>query len=346
MVTHVISERNSGAGKLQKKTIATSFLAVALAIVFGYVLRLVTALAGIETGGLTVTGYTKEDLPRLISSLIPSDIIEPFKMLSPYPMIILSFLIVIALGSVDNQFDRLKNAVDAFYVLFSKMLNLVMLVLPFFCFLSFLHLMLESGFRELIGVIVSWALVLFGVIILLCLYALRLKAAGVKVIDFIKKVLPVLKENIMINSAIDAVPFNIRQCGKIFKINRTELEDKMPVLAQINLDGNCFIIMAITMLLLVSGGAQLPWWNYLLLAVLVVFLSVGAPNQPGSILIGMLIIIQYLNIPGILYVAIYCEVLLGTVQNLVNVTGDIVMVVIENNTKYKQAGTRPGVSEE
>ncbi|MCR5150905.1 MAG: hypothetical protein K6B52_06740, partial [Clostridiales bacterium] len=95
MVTHVISERSSGAGKLQKKTIATSFLAVALAIVFGYVLRLVTALAGIETGGLTVTVYTKEDLPRLISSLIPSDIIEPFKMLSPYPMIILSFLIVI-----------------------------------------------------------------------------------------------------------------------------------------------------------------------------------------------------------------------------------------------------------
>lgn len=98
------------------------------------------------------------------------------------------------------------------------------------------------------------------------------------------------------------------------------------------------------MLLIVSSNGALSWWNYLLLAVLVIFLSIGAPNQPGSILIGMLIIIHYLNIPNILPVAIYCEVLLGTLQNLVNVVGDIVMSVIDNRNVIAASCAGPAAS--
>ena len=330
LATHVISERSSGTRKLQQKTIVTSVAAIVLAILFGFLIKRLSTYFGWATGDLAITGYTQKDLPQLIASLMPSDIFEPFKLFSPYPLILLSLLIIIALRSVDTHFDQLKDAVDACYVLFSKMLNLVMLGLPVFCFLSFLHLLLKEGFAGLIDVLMCWVLVLLGAGLVLFLYALRLKLAGIKVIGFIRKILPILKENIMINSAIDAVPFNIRQCSKIFGISRSYLEDAMPVLAQINLDGNCFIIMEITMILIVSNGTALPWWNYLLLAVLVFFLSIGAPNQPGSILIGVLIIIHYLKIPGILPVAIYCEVLLGTVQNLINVVGDIVISAIDN----------------
>ena len=332
LVTHVISERNSGTRKLQQKTIATSVAAVVLAILFGFLIKQLSTCFGWAGGDLVITGYTRKDLPQLIASLMPSDIFEPFKLFSPYPLILLSLLIIIALRSVDTHFDRLKDAVDACYVLFSKMLNLVMLFLPVFCFLSFLHLLLKGGFADLIDVLMCWVLVLLGAGLLLLLYALRLKLAGIKVIGFIKGIMPILKENIMINSAIDAVPLNIRQCSKIFGISRSYLEDAMPVLAQINLDGNCFIIMGITMILIVSNGASLLWWNYLLLAILVFFLSIGAPNQPASILIGVLIIIHYLKIPGMLPVAIYCEVLLGTVQNLINVVGDIVISAIDNRS--------------
>lgn len=328
--THVIAERSSGARKLQPKTVTTSVTAVVLAVVYGLLIQRFLPQIGGIFGNFTVAGYTMQDLPALISSLIPSDIFEPFRMFSPYALILLSLLIIAALRSAGSQFDRLKNVVDACYVLFSKMLNLVILLLPAFCFLAFLHLLLEKGFSALRGVLMCWTLVLLGVGLLLGFYALLLRLAGLRVVWFVKKVLPILRENIAINSAIDAVPFNIRQCSRVFGLRRSALEDIMPVLAQTNLDGNCFIIMAITMLLIASCGEALPWWNYLMLAVLVLFLSLGAPNQPGSILIGVLIIINFLNIPQMLPVAIYCEVLLGTVQNLVNVTGDFVMTVIEN----------------
>ena len=68
------------------------------------------------------------------------------------------------------------------------------------------------------------------------------------------------------------------------------------------------------------------FWPYPL-ALLVLFLELGAPNQPGGILVGTLIIITYLNLPGMLRMAIYLEVLLGSAQNLINVISNIVTVV-------------------
>lgn len=327
--THIISKRSSYARKIQLRTLETSATMVALAVLYGFAVKTIAPFIKDVFGTYEITGYTRNDLPTLISSLMPSDIFEAFRTLSPFPLILLSILIIFALRSAENQFDRLKGFVDACYVLFSRMLNLVMFFLPAFCFLTFLNILLDKGFSNLKGVAVCWCTVILGILLVFLLYAITLKVSGIKVIDFIKRVLPILRENIKINSAIDAAPYNIRQCGKVFGINRSYLEDTMPVLAQTNLDGNCFVIMEITMLLIVSNGASIPWWNYILLASLVFFLSFGAPNQPGSILIGMLIIINYLNIDIMFPVAIYCEVLLGFVQNFVNVTGDIVMVVSE-----------------
>ena len=113
LVTHVISERSSCARKLQKNTVLTSVVAVVLAILFGFLLKVLSIIIDGHYGDLVITGYTRKDLPQLIASLIPADIFEPFKLYSPYSIILLSLLIILALRSVDNQFDRLKNAVDA-----------------------------------------------------------------------------------------------------------------------------------------------------------------------------------------------------------------------------------------
>lgn len=336
--TYIVSARSSNARKLQSKTLETSAAAVVLAVLLGLVLNRFTPFLRGAFGDISVTGYYGKDLPELISSFMPSDIFEVFKMLSPFPLILISLLMVVALRSAGGQFDKLKSAIDAGYVLFSKMLNLVMFFLPAFCFLAFLHILLSDGFSSLAGVALCLLTTVAGLVILFLTYAVRLKLAGIPVLDFVKRLRPVLKENLKINSAIDAIPYNIRQCSRIFGISRGYLEDAMPVLSQTNLDGNCFIIMTITMLLIASSGSTVPWWNYLFLAALVLFLSLGAPNQPGSILIGVVIIINYLKIPQMIPVAIYCEVLLGAEQNYVNVVGDLVMAAVGYRKLEKRSG--------
>lgn len=327
--SHVISKRSSYAYGLHAKTIETSSMMVAVAVVFGLAIKRIAPFVHGLLGNYNIVSYTRKDLPTLISSLVPSNVFDPFRVFSPFPLIFFSMLIIVALRSVGNQFDRLKSFIDACYVLFSRILNLVMYFLPIFCFLAFLDILIDKGFASFKGVALCWCTVLAGLIIVFAIYAVKLRVAGINAISFFRKALPIIEENIIINSVIDAVPYNIRQIGKIFGISRNYLEDTIPVLAQINLDGNCFIITEIAMLLIVTNGASISWWNYVALAVLVVFLSFGAPNQPGSILIGMLIIFNHLGINGMIPVAIYCEVLLGSVQNIVNVTGDVVIAVSE-----------------
>ena len=114
-------------------------------------------------------------------------------------------------------------------------------------------------------------------------------------------------------------------------MKREMLERNLPVLAETNLDGNCFLIMIFTFAFVYSAGIELSWLSLFGLAALILFLSLGAPNQPGSILIGTLIVIMYLHASELLCVAIYLEAFLGSAQNLINVIGDIVMVAIEDS---------------
>ena len=71
------------------------------------------------------------------------------------------------------------------------------------------------------------------------------------------------------------------------------------------------------------------------IAVLILFLSLGAPNQPGSIVIGMLIITFFLQAEELITIAIFAEVFFGAIQNIINVGGDIVTVAIEENKANK-----------
>ena len=80
---------------------------------------------------------------------------------------------------------------------------------------------------------------------------------------------------------------------------------------------------------------EASWFHIIVIAIMVVFLSLGAPNQPGSILIGTLIIALFLKADVLIPTAVYLEVFFESIQNLINVTGDMVTVAIEEKEVWK-----------
>ena len=73
------------------------------------------------------------------------------------------------------------------------------------------------------------------------------------------------------------------------------------------------------------------------IGILVFFLSLGAPNQPGSILIGLMVIINYLNIPAAIPLAIYSEAMFGVLLTMINAVGDIIIVAVDDQRAKKHA---------
>lgn len=331
---YIVSEKNSSGRKLQMKTIATSVISIILAFGTGL---FIAALMNYRGGYLgTNAAYTGEvSFTEMISSIIPSSIFEPFNTYMPFPIIVVALLITYAMCSVGKHFDDIQKIINVCYSLFSRMLNVIMFTLPFFCFLSILTALLPSGYTNLIVILEFAGVVFAGLIVMIVFYLLRLLIGGVRIAPFVKHLPLLIWENFKINSAINAVPFNIRYCVRNYKFSRKSLSTKLPILAETNLDGNCFLIMLISMLLIFVMGVDVSWMHIAGIAILILFLSLGAPNQPGSIVIGMLIITFFLQAEGLISIAIYAEVFFGAIQNIINVTGDIVTVAIEENKREK-----------
>ena len=333
--TLVVSERILNARKLHVKAIATSAFAVLLAL--GLSLALVFAFSGWRGYGTGYTGTRVEwSFAEGVVSMIPSSIFAPFEAVSPIPLIVVALLVSYAMVSAGKDFDALKAAIDVCYGLFSRMLGAVMAALPVASFLAIMNVLLQGSYETLFKTLALIFFAFASTSVLFATYALRLKAKGIKVGPFVKKLMPLLRENSAIGSAIEAAPYNIRYCVRHFGMDRSRLSRILPALAQINRDGNCYLIMFVAMLFLLASDIEFSVVNIVVIAALVLFLSFGAPNQPGSILIGTLIIITYLNSNDAIGMAIYLEVFLGGLQNMVNVISDIVTVAEEEGVRYEE----------
>ena len=325
---YIISEKSSSGRKLQMKTISTSAIAILLALGISFLVAvLLNSREGYLGGKGAVTGSLS--VSEFIYTMIPSSIFEPFETYTPFPIIIVALLLTYALCSVGEYFNYMQRIVNACFTLFSRMLNVVMFTLPFFCFLSILSALLRDGFANLLIIVEFVGLVIVSLIVIAVFYLIRLLIGGVRIGAFVRGLPPMVWENFKINSAIDAVPFNIRYCVRKFGYSRQRLSENLPILAQTNQDGNCYLITLISMIFVFLLGVEVSWMHIVAIAVLVLFLSVGAPNQPGSMLIGILIITFFLKADQLISIAIYAEVFFGALQNIINVIGDIVTVAIE-----------------
>ena len=333
---YIVAERSSTMRQLRSGTIISSLISIGLGIITGTLLIMANSgmgrlMAEYDSIKIDVT------IGDILESLLPNSIFAPFESVAPFPLIILAVLVTYAFCSTGHYFDKLKTAVDAAYRLFVRMLNIVMFTLPFFCFTAILDITLRNGLNYLLGAVFLMVIVILSLFVLVLYYWMRLKIAKIDTKDFFSKLPKLLSENLLIQSSIEAVPYNIRYCTLKYGMDRKKLEDAMPVLAQINLDGNCFIFILLTLIFLFMSGASVSWFNLVVIVLLVLFLSLGAPNQPGTLIIGLMIITAYLNMDNALPLTIYTEVLLGSILNLVNVIGDIVTVATLDASDKKDA---------
>ncbi len=208
---YILSEKSSSGRKLQVKTIVTSMIAILLAIGTSVlaVLILHDRVGYLSDGAMYKTGMSASEF---ISSLVPGSIFEPFETYLPFPIIIVALLLTYAMCSVGEYFDTVQRFISVCFALFSKMLNVVMFTLPFFCFVMFFSLLLTDGFEILIVAAEFIVVTLCCVVVIALFYLIRLLIGGVKIGAFLKHLPLLIWENIKINSAIDAVPFNIRYC--------------------------------------------------------------------------------------------------------------------------------------
>ncbi len=336
---YIAREIKQGIGRLHLKSIATSAIAIMIALFVS--LTIARAISGTNIKDFfrleTVSAFEADKV-----QLIPSSIFQPFEDLSPFPMLILALLTAYTFCAVGKHFAKLKSAVDIGYSLFTNMLSMVMHWLPFFSFIALLHYTCLFGTVALVELIAPVFTIAIGCLLLMVCYVTELRATKIKGVRFLLDLRTLLRENISIGSVIAAVPYNIRYCTKHLGMDRNRLEETMTSLAQVKLDGNCFVITLFSVFLLALVSNSFSLLDLCLVGVLVFFLSFGAPNQPGSTLIGLVIVLNYMNATPLLPLAICAEAMFGWLQNIINVLSGVVMAAIDSppGEKYRITNTR------
>ena len=323
---YILSESNSSVRRFQRESMISSIVAILLAVLCSLILMLMTghhSLVISSSFGHSIRMVLSEG----VDSLIPSDIIAPFMTTSPFPLVLVAILVLSAMCYSGGHFDNMKSAIETGYALFSRMLSIVTYAMPFFVFIAFLDILCSNGLAAVMSLLTLMVIILLSIAVMGLYYALRLRRSRIPIRPFVQKMIPLLYENWKIGSAIDAVPFNIRYCIRHFRLNRSDVDSALPVLAQINLDGNCFCISLIALVFMFTNQESVHIMTVILIATVIFFLSLGAPNQPGSMLIAFSLIMKYIQSSRLMALAIICEMLFGTFVNLINVTGDIVSVI-------------------
>lgn len=333
--TYILSERNHGISRLRRSIVGSSVVSSLLAILCaGVIIELGKAMATRpeKMADMSVRMSVKE----LLLSLMPSDVFTPFQTISPFPLIFLAILVIYSFVSVGKYFDKLKDAIDAAYELFSRMLGIVLFTTPVFTFFATLDLLM--AYNALNFMVLMLLCISVSMLVPIIYNLLRVKVAGIELEPFINKLIPLIKENMKMTSAIDAAPYNIRYCAKNYKLDRDWLEHAMPMLAQINRDGNCFLVTLVSIIIAMFGNQATSFFDIAVITFLVFFLSYGSPNQPGSMLIGVTIILIYADSFSFLAIAILAEVVFGNAVGIINIIGDIVTVVIDAKPKKPLPG--------
>ncbi len=304
-----------------------SCTAIIVSFIYFAIVRPVVVFVGSDISILSNESFELDSFLVNVSNIIPSSLVEAFTSISPLPLIFLSVLTAIAMISMNKYFFQMKTMNDSFNALFSRMLSIIMIVLPVVVYFSFLSSLINYGLKIITFVLVLLGLILVGVSLLFLGKLIVIKLNGGKIIWFIKTCLPAISRNFNINSSIDAIQYNIRFCNRFLGVRNDILTVNIPVLAQISLAGNCFILTFFACVSITLSGITINWFYIILLGLLVFAMSISAPNQPGSFFLGMVMILKFLGIPLLsLPFIFFMEALVGRYLSLINSFGDIVTV--------------------
>lgn len=269
-------------------------------------------------------------LREFIQGMMPSSLLQAFIDSNPLPLILLATAFGVA-ASRPGKYHRpifhfFENAKD----LICAVLDIVYFFLPIAAFCAAADIVITMGMDALLPYIILLSMCLLALLLILLCYILTLVVNGIHLVPLVKILRVTLKENTKIGSNQEAIPYNIRKLNEKFGIPVKYLNNILTLGAKENMDANCALLGIFTMVVVLTSGIKLTLMQGFFLVLVVIFLSLGSPNLPGSMLLGMLIIFTYLGIDAsLLCTYILMEAFLTKASACVNTLGDLTIALTD-----------------
>ena len=269
-------------------------------------------------------------LLEIFKTLIPPNIVEPFISVNSLQLLVVAIVIGAALTMSGKRVRHLKVLLEELDILCGKVSSLIMYSVPVAVYCSTANMLLSARGDLLLSVGGLIVTLLAGMLSLLVMYCLILLfVVRLNPLHFLRKYIPVMKNVFLKGSSVAAIPLNMRISKRQMGVPQNICSFSIPLGATINMDGNCMCLTVISLFFARIYGVTLGTNELLVLLLLVLILSLGAPIAPGTLILCLVTLSAQMGIDisassMIIGINFILEMLLGVVNSI----GDIVVALM------------------
>ena len=269
-------------------------------------------------------------LLEIFKTLIPPNIVEPFISVNSLQLMVVAITIGAALTMSGKRVRHLKVLLEELDILCGKVSSLIMYSVPVAVYCSTANMLLSARGDLLLSVGGLIVTLLAGMLSLLVMYCLILLfVVRLNPLHFLRKYIPVMKNVFLKGSSVAAIPLNMRISKRQMGVPQNICSFSIPLGATINMDGNCMCLTVISLFFARIYGVTLGTNELLVLLLLVLILSLGAPIAPGTLILCLVTLSAQMGIDisassMIIGINFILEMLLGVVNSI----GDIVVALM------------------
>ena len=269
-------------------------------------------------------------LMSILRSLIPPNVVEPFMSVNSLQLMVVAMTIGTALTMSGKRVRHLKVLLEELDVLCGKVSSMVMYVIPVVVYCSTANALLNSraevlsAIVELIPTLIAGGAALFVLYCLILVFAARLNP-----LPFLKKYVPAMKSVFLKGSSIAAIPMNMRISRRQLGVPKSICAFSIPLGATINMDGNCICLTIISLFFARICDVAFGTNEIVLLLLLVLILSLGAPIAPGSLILCLVTLLTQMGIDiSVISLVIGISFILEMLLGMVNSVGNVVVALL------------------
>ena len=315
------------------RTVVATYVFTSLAAVLIGVLSFFLFTPG-EIGVLTLPAGSDWaadfSLLAILETLIPPNIVEPFISVNSLQLMVVAITIGTALTMSGKRTRHLKILLEEMDVLCGKVSSLVMRTVPIVVYCSTANALMSAELGVLTSAMELIPALVAGMAALLLLYCLILVfVVRLNPLPFFRKYVPAMKNVFLKGSSVAAIPLNMRISRRQLGIPKSICSFSIPLGATINMDGNCVCLTIISLFFARICGVTFGTNEIIVLLMLVVILSLGAPIAPGTLILCLVSLLTQMGIDiQVVSLVIGINFILEMLLAMVNSVGDVVVALL------------------
>ena len=319
-------------GESGKTVVATYLMTSVAAVLIGmFVFELFSpgevGILSFQPGNDGAEGFS---LLAILATLIPPNIVEPFISVNSLQLMVVAITIGAALTMSGKRTRHLKVLLEEMDVLCGKVSSLVMRTVPIVVYCSIANTLMGSDLRvltsagELIAVLIAGMAALLVLYCLILIFVVRLNP-----LPFLRKYVPAMKSVFLKGSSVAAIPMNMRISRRQLGVPKSICSFSIPLGSTINMDGNCVCLTIISLFFARICGVTFGTNELIVLLMLVVILSLGAPIAPGTLILCLVTLLTQMGIDiSVISLVIGINFILEMLLAMVNSVGDVVVALL------------------